>query len=118
MPAELLIGVGVPWGRGQVRAGSARMRVSASSKSCCHGQRAGIRSVHCRAVRVSRPGIRNSRLRRVAAVRVLSLGKPIWLVHRPRLCARAAITVQSLLAAYWPEGKCASAWSLRSRIAS
>ena len=61
------------------------------------GQRAGIRSVHCRAVRVSRPGIGNSRRRRVAAVGVLSWGSPIWLVHRPRLCARAAITVQALL---------------------
>ena len=88
------------------------MRVSASSKSCCQGQRAGIRSVHCRAVRVSRPGIRNSRSRRVAAVRVRSWGRPIWLVHRPRLCASAAITVQALLAANWPEGKCASAWAL------
>jgi hypothetical protein len=56
LPAGLLIGVGAPPGWGQVRAGSARMRVSASSKSCCQGQRAGIRSVHCRAVRVSRPG--------------------------------------------------------------
>jgi hypothetical protein len=80
------------------------MRVSASWKSCCQGQRAGIRSVHCRAVRVSRPGIRNSRLRRVAAVRAVSWGRPIWLVHLPRLCARAAITVQALLAANWPEG--------------
>jgi hypothetical protein len=104
LPTGLLIGVGVPRGRGQVRAASARMRVSASSKSCCQGQRAGIRRVHCRAVRVSRPGIRNSRLRRVAAVRVLSWGRPIWLVHRPRLCARAAITVQALLAANWPGG--------------
>jgi hypothetical protein len=30
----------------------------------------------------------------------------------------ALMTVQALLAANWPEGKCASAWSLRSRIVS
>ena len=40
------------------------------------------------------------------------------LVQRRRLCASAAITVQALLALNWPEGKCASAWSLRSRITS
>ena len=89
------------------------MRVSASSKSCCQDQRAGIRSVHCRAVQVIRAGIRNSRLRRVAAVHMLSRGRPIRLVHRPRLCARAEITVKALLEANWPEGKWRRAWSLR-----
>ena len=39
-------------------------------------------------------------------------------VQRWRLWARQAITVQAQLAAKLPEGKWASAWSLRSRIAS
>ena len=45
-------------------------------------------------------------------------GRPISSVQRSRLCASAAITVQAALAEKWPDGKCASAWSLRSRMAS
>ena len=87
-------------------------------KSVSHGQRAGIRSVTVRAVRVIRPGTVSSRRRRVRAVGMMVSGSPIRVVHRSRLCARAAITVQAALARNLPEGKCASAWSLRSRIAS
>jgi hypothetical protein len=86
--------------------------------SVCQGQRAGIRSVQVRLVRVSRPGIRRSRRRRVSAVWTGWFGCPISVVQRPRLCASAAITVQALLALNCPEGKCANAWSLRSRITS
>jgi hypothetical protein len=48
----------VPWRRRcQVRAGSARIACNTVRKSVFHGQRAGSRSVHCRLLRVSRPGI-------------------------------------------------------------
>src|SRR5207248_9038280 len=85
---------------------------------CCQGQRAGRCSVHWRAERVSRPGICSSRRRRVRVARTVWPGSPIRVVQRSRLCARQAITVQAALALNLPEGKCASAWSLRSRIVS
>ena len=43
-------------------------------------------------------------------------GSPSSCVQRSRLCASAASTVQAPLALKWPEGKCASAWSLRSAM--
>ena len=52
----------------------------------------------------------------VRATRTVSPESPIALVQRNRLCAMAAITVQALFALNWPEGKCAKAWSFRSRI--
>jgi hypothetical protein len=73
------------------------MRVSASMKSVCQGQRAGRCSVWRRALEVSRPGRAKSRRRSVAA-RGVGSGRPIWAVQRPRLWARQAITVQALLA--------------------
>ena len=56
-------------------------------------------NVHCRAVRVNRPGIWSSRRRRVRAVRTVSLGSPMSALQRCRLCASEAITVQALFAA-------------------
>ena len=54
------------WSSGELAAGSGRRwkrarRLRAAVKSFCQGQRAGRCSVHLRAVRVSRPGIRRSR---------------------------------------------------------
>ena len=60
---------------GQAAAGSARMRVSASMKSPCQGQRAGRCSVQRRAVRVRRPGSASSRRRRVRAARTVVAGQ-------------------------------------------
>ena len=70
------------------------------------------------AVRVIRPGTVSSRRRMVRAVGMIVSGRPIRVVHLRRLCARAAITVHAAFATNLPEGKCARAWSLRSRIAS
>ena len=66
---------------------------------------------------MTRPGTVSSRRRNVGAVGITVLGSPIRAVQRNR-CEKAAITVQAALAWNLPEGKCASAWSLRSRIAS
>ena len=52
---RLGVGGGPLWG--QVSAGSARSLSSTVANWCCQGQREGIRSVHCRLVRVSRAGI-------------------------------------------------------------
>jgi hypothetical protein len=46
-------------------------------------------------------------------VREADLGSPSAEVVR-----EGGITVQALLACIWPDGKCARAWSLRSRITS
>jgi hypothetical protein len=89
----------------QARAGSARIASRMVVNWCCQGQRAGIRSVQRRLVRVSRAGICSSWRRRERAVCTGWLGSPIWVTHRPRLCAKAATTVQALLAAKCPEGK-------------
>ena len=89
----------------QVMAGSARIASRMVVKSCCQGQRAGIRSVHWRLLRVSRAGTARSWWRRERAVWTGAFGSPIWLVQRPRLCASAAITVQALFACMRPEGK-------------
>ena len=74
-----------------------------------HGQRAGIRSVHCRLLRVRRAGI----LEEVSASGAGGLdgrsGRPIWVAQRPRCRASAAITVHALFAGNRPEGKRASA---------
>jgi hypothetical protein len=94
------------------------MRLSASAKACCQGHRAGRCSVHRRAVRVSRPGRASSRRRSVRAARTVWPGRPRTEVQRRRLCARQAMTVQAAFAKNLPDGKCASAWSLRSRIAN
>ncbi len=58
----------------------------------------------------------SSRRRSVRAARTVLLGSPSSCVHLSRLCASAANTVQAPLAWKWPEGKCASAWSLRSAM--
>ena len=83
----------------QPGAGSARMRVSASRKSVCQGQRAGRCIVERLAVRVILPGRANSRRRR-GVVAVLGVGSvsPSSALQRERLCARQAMTVQALLA--------------------
>ncbi|MEY2513673.1 MAG: hypothetical protein QOJ89_1031 [bacterium] len=74
------------------------MRVSASMKSICQGQRAGRCSVQRRAVLVRRSGIANSRRRIVAAVRGVRSASPMMSVHLARLCARHAMLVLALLA--------------------
>ena len=63
-------------------------------------------------------GSSSSRRRRVAGGADGLAGSAIKCVQRSRLCASAAITVQAALALNLPDGKCARAWSLRSRIAS
>ena len=45
-------------------------------------------------------------------------GQPDHAGPAGQVVREAAITVQALLALNWPEGKCARAWSLRSRIVS
>ena len=75
--------------------GMARRRWSAVRNCVSHGHRAGMRSVTCRAVRVMRPGTVSSRRRSVRAVGMTVSGNPISVVHRSRLCASAAITVQA-----------------------
>ncbi len=78
---------GWPW-RGQVRAGSARIASRTVVKSVCQGQRAGIRRVHWRLVRVSRAGIWSRCRRRARAVWTGRFGSPIWWPS-VRGCARA-----------------------------
>ena len=67
-------------------------------KSCCQGQRAGIRSVQVAAG----AGQSGRDLEQVTAadraVWTDRSGRPIGLIQRPRLCASVAITVQALLA--------------------
>ncbi len=79
-------------------AGSSRSRSSAVRNCVCHGQRAAIRSVTWRAVRVIRPGMFSRRRRSVRAVGMTVSGSPLRVVHRSRLWLRAAITVQAALA--------------------
>jgi hypothetical protein len=62
-------------------------------------------------------GRASSRRRRVWAARMVWPGRPRTPVQRSWLCASAAITVQAAFTVNWPAGKCASAWSLGSRIA-
>ena len=62
-------------------------------------------SVTVRAVRVIRPGTLSSRRRSDLAVGMTVSGSPIRVVHRNRLCASAAITVQAALARNLPDGK-------------
>ena len=81
------------------------MRVSASMKSCCQGQRAGRCSVQRRALRVRRPGSASRRRRRVRAARTVRSGRPSRPVQRSRLWASAAITVQAALAKKLPGGE-------------
>ena len=94
----------------QAGGGSARSPGERCEEVLAQGQRAGIRSVERRAVRVSRPGMVSSRRRRVRAVGTVVSGSPISLVQRSRLCASAAITVQAALAA-----NCAG-WEVRERL--
>src|SRR3954470_5703832 len=58
----------------------------------------------------------SSRRRSVRAARTVVCGSPSSCVQRTRLCASAASTVQAPLARKRPDGKCASAWSLRSAM--
>ncbi len=68
--------------------------------------------------RTMRPGNASSRRRSVRAVRVVVCGRPMAWVQRSRLWASAATTVQAALALNLPDGRYASAWSLRSRMHS
>ena len=114
LPSDL----GLPNSVRSVERRSARRRCSAARNASSHGQRAGLLSVTVRAVRVIRPGTVGSRRRTVRAVRMTVSGSPIRVLHRRGLCASAAITVQATLARNLTDGKCATAWSLRSPIAS
>ena len=93
-------------------------RVSRAAHSRAHGQHSGRWSRSFRAERAMRAGtlISVRRIVWVTARPSFSAGSAITAAARVRLWAMTASTSQAAFAAYFPDGRCASADALRSAL--